>query len=126
MALIDVAELLTDPDFCDEYTIQRVTQSIDNNGRAVESIMDAPGYGSVQPVSSATLELFPDLVRASGQLQVFTRDILRSATAATAPDGIIWRGLNYRVQALSEWPHAGVGMVVAILIRLDFVGEAPA
>ena len=125
MALIDITALLTDPDFCDGYTIQRVTQSIDNNGRAVESLIEVPGYGSLQPATNKTLELFPDMERNSGMLQVFTRDTLRAATATTAPDRIVWHGQTYRVQALNEWPHAGAGMRVAILSLYDFLDEAP-
>lgn len=123
--LIDVTDLLIDPDFCDDYTIQRVTQGVDNFGRAAETIIELPGYGSVQPVSNRTLELFPDLERVTGMMQVYTRDTLNAATVTTSPDRIVWQGSTYRVQAMSEWPHSGGGFVVAILSLYDLLAPAP-
>lgn len=126
MALIDVTALLVDPDFASVFHVERRIQYIDDHGRAIESrerFYDCSG--SIQPISGKTLDLFPDLIRSSDQLEIWTTTRLSAPTERTAGDIVIWQEREYTVDAVRDWSDWGAGFVVAVVSMRAFVAADP-
>lgn len=125
MALIDVSELLTDPDFVDDITVLRSVRSVNDVGRAV----DTPGayytYGCVQPAKEVQLLQIPDLERAGSYISVVTPFRLLALTETTAPDQVVWNGKYYQVSVVRDWTNYGEGFVEAICQLTDLVTDGP-
>lgn len=115
MALIDVSELLTDPDFVDPFTIARRTQVM-VNGRATFTTAVTDGSGSVQINAPEVLDRFPDAGRPDHWIRIYTltRLIAQDETAGTYGDVITWRSRTYQVKAVDDWGNYGVGYVKAL------------
>lgn len=114
MALLDLTELMTDADFVDDFTIVRKAQSVSNTGRTVTTSTNEAAIGSVQAASGKTLELFPDLARAQGQIEIWTQSRLHAPAEGSAADEIQWDGRRYTVAAVRDWRNWGPGWNVAI------------
>ena len=122
MALIDVSELLVDPDFVDQIdTIQRV-KGVDSNGRTIMIATPRVITGSVQPASGEALQMLPDLVRTSGMLEIWTQSILTVDTDSRAADIIVWKGNRYIVAAkVDDYQNYGAGYTHAVLTLQDVI-----
>lgn len=121
MALIDLTEIVMDPDFGDSFTIVRRGQVIDDHGRASQTEALSSAFGSVQAASGKTLELFPDLARTSGQVEIYTTTALRAAADGRAADDILWAGMRYTVVAVRDWMNWGAGWNLAIANQVDLL-----
>lgn len=120
MALLDVTELLLDPDCVSTFDLERRTEYVGSNGRATIAFERFPDLvGSIQPISGKTLELFPDLARASDQIEIYTMSRLLVATYRTAGDMIVWQSRRYTVLAVRDFTNYGAGFVVAIAALRD-------
>jgi hypothetical protein len=127
MALLDVSELMWDPDFCDEFTYVRNFVTINNYGEAVQTPTTLTAYGSIQPINSRTYDIFPDLTRISGSLECYTTTALTCvSTNPLASDLVLWNGLTYVVQAISsDYSNWGGGHYVAVLALQDLLSADP-
>jgi hypothetical protein len=114
MALLDVSELLSDPDFADDFTILRSVRTVDNTGRTVDTPGAYYSYGCIQPAKEAQLKQLPELERVGSFISVVTPFRLLALTSTTAPDQIIWRCGTYRVKVVRDWTNFGEGFVEAI------------
>lgn len=114
MPLLDVSELLSDPDFADDITVIRSGRTMGTDGRVV----DTPGtyytYGNVQPTSGASLQQLPEAERVGSFITVVTPFRLLVLTDSTAPDQVIWQDRNYRVKHVNDWSVYGNGFTEAI------------
>ena len=86
MALIDVSQLLTDPDFVNSFIVLRSVQGVDDHGRTTESQVQLAATGSVQPAGKRTYEMFPEAARVSGALEVYTMFRLSPPTEQISSD----------------------------------------
>lgn len=116
MALLDVSELMTDPDFVDQtISIVRTAITVGANGRATESITNHPGIrASVQPASGQQLRLLPDAAQQNGAIQIFTTFILQPTAPGYNADQVLWEGNTYTVENLSRYTNWGSGFVRAV------------
>lgn len=114
MPLIDVTDVLSDPDFVDDFTVIRSTRTVDQHGHAI----DLPGqfytFGSIQPTNGNTLMLLPEAERVGSFITIYTMFPLISLSDTTAPDRIIWHNKTYQVKMLNDWTDYGQGWVRAI------------
>jgi hypothetical protein len=115
--MIDVSELIEDPDFAFPYTVIRRTGKW-VNARFV--VNDPPErlayYGSVQPATTRDLEQAGIGDNEHGIMKFFCRqpkDIYltdnfdESGEYAQVSDEIEFRGLLYKVIKISPWQHGG-------------------
>lgn len=114
MPLVDVTELLSDPDFVEDFTVVRSTRTMDQHGRVVDLPGQFSTYGSVQPTSGSTLMLLPEAERIGGFITVVTMFPLIALSDSTAPDRIIWHNKTYQVKMLNDWSEYGQGFVQAV------------
>lgn len=126
MALIDVTELLTDPDFVDEVQRERRVQSVTSKGRlAFTSAFDTI-VASVQAAAPGdVLARFPDAGNPDAWVRVYTMTPLTAFDEAAGlyGDVLTWRGSRYQVRTTDDWLNYGAGYVKA-LARLIPAGAA--
>lgn len=112
MALIDVNELLDDPDFCDPLTFDRRTQVVGNNGLATfTTIAGISIVGSVQPGGPDLLARVPNAANPSQWIRVYTATILIPHDEALGIYGDVlnWSGKRYQVRTADDWSQYGAG-----------------
>jgi hypothetical protein len=115
MALIDVTELLSDPDFVDEFAFARRTQVM-VNGRVTFTTQDSTALGSVQINAPEVLDRFPDAGRPDHWIRIYTltRMVAQDEAAGTYGDLVAWQGRTYQVKAVDDWSNYGAGYVKAL------------
>lgn len=120
MPMLDVMDVLLDPDFCEELTIQRRQQGTDAKGRAALTVttIDPKPFGVVEPVADQPMVRGPDQQNLPRLLSVHTPFRLRGPSRDGAgvdfqPDLIIWNGDPYVVNKVQDYSHYGAGWVQA-------------
>lgn len=121
--MIDVSELMTDPDFVQPVTIMRRTDTVGTDGLTIVLETAFPGVlASVQPAGGDTLALLPEALRVGGVLSIWTAFSLRQASGTALSDEVIWRGARYVVMTLTDWGLPQNGFYEAALVRKELVG----
>lgn len=114
MPLLDVSEIIADPDFSDDIVVIRFTRTMDTHGR----VIDTPGtyytYGCVQPAPESKLLILPELERVGSFISVITPFRLIPLTSTTAPDQVTWQNRSYSVRDVRDWSTYGNGFVEGI------------
>lgn len=106
MALIDVTEVLTDPNFLNPVQIIVQTATVNQYGQ--NSIVDSAPintYGSVQPASSKEVERLPETMRVRNIRKFWVKANL----GTNYPVKIISGGITYQVLNVGDWMTYGAG-----------------
>lgn len=117
---LDISFLLSDPDFCAAFTVERCVESVDDKGRAQLVSDTVPWRGVVQPATPRELERLPEGDRDRESITVYSRDPLRmgqrpaSDSGGPAADVILWQGQRYEVASVEPW--SGYVRVLATLL----------
>lgn len=126
MPLLDVTDILHDPDFMDLITVRRRADSVDAYGRSSLTSTDTENVGAV-----ITMATGDDLRRFDvGQVQgrailVITEFRLHSAKEGNQPDQVLWDGGIYTVYDLQQYNRYGAGFVEAIAISMEASDPSP-
>ncbi|TXH35301.1 MAG: hypothetical protein E6Q98_16040 [Rhodospirillaceae bacterium] len=115
MALLDVTDVLTDPDFTSTIRIARSTESIGETGRAViaQQVIDNI-LAVVTPGQGTKSETLADLMRVQGVVTVHTQFRLSDGRPDGKPDVVTWSGADYIVLSVNDFSQFGAGFVMAI------------
>lgn len=124
MALLDVTELLSDPDFIDSFLVRRNVEMVDSHGRAQMVLQEISAYGSVQASSGQSLRQLADMGRTEDSIDVYTTFPLNTITAVTAADIVVWNGQEYTVTLVRPWQNFGPGFSVATCTLKPFVAAS--
>lgn len=118
MALIDVTDLLADPDFVEPapLTVRRSAVSVNEHGRKVATPSVSLFTAVVTQNGGADLVRGPDGSMISGDIVIHTTFRL------TEEDDVIWKGTTYTVKNVRDWSSFGRGFVCAIAIRRPLNG----
>lgn len=114
MPLIDVVELLYDPDFAQDFTVVRFVRTVSAQGLTVDSPGLFATYGVILPLSGAQLAMLPEAERTGSFITVITPFALYALTDTTAPDQVQWHGRNYQVRSVNDWTDWGQGFTSAV------------
>ena len=120
MPLIDVSDVLDDPDFATTFTVARKTQSIDNFGRASESGTTTTQTGVVYPASGRNLVRSAEGEMITGDIVVVTKYRLTEGNGATTQADVIgWGGTTYTVINTNDFSEYGAGFIKATCLKLS-------
>jgi len=120
MALLDVSEILTDPDFSSRIKVKRRKQTIDVNGRSVETSETFDIIAVVTSDSPNDLNRGdPDYEFSNNAISVVTRFQLIGQTEGYLPDVVIFAGNNYVVADINSYPQFGQGCYQTTCISMD-------
>lgn len=126
MALIDVSEALTDPDFIDLLSYVRRSVAIGQDGLGVAVDSGPIAFSGVVTAGSGdTLNRIPEGERVSGNITIHTKTRLQSGSAEVTADIVTWRNAQYVVSRVSDYSNFGTGFVAAECDLLPIHG-APA
>jgi hypothetical protein len=117
MALLDVSELLADPDFCDQIT--RIARSV-TLVKGETTIAETSGmiYGSVQGAEKEDLEKVPEAAILSDIIRVYSNSRLYPERPSGYSDIIVWKGARYAVKTVPEdFMHFGGGHCMALAVK---------
>lgn len=115
MALLDVSEVLIDPDFMDLITGTRYAQTVASTGMAANTTTALTFYGVVTSDSGDILERIATGERVKGNIVIHTVFRLRDGSGANqTADTVIWDGSTYTVSKVNNYSHFGRGFVSAI------------
>src|SRR5689334_2163565 len=127
MPLLDVSDILTDPDFAEPdgaLQLIRRTRTTGSDGRTVLSTQTLPLSGNVQPAPGSKLQLLPEGARVEGAIEITTQTLLYAQTNATAADIVVWQGRQYQAELVEPWGSYGAGFCSAVCTLMSMT-EAP-
>lgn len=113
MPLLDVSDVLLDPDFADTITVYRQAVTVGSDGRSVR-VQTAFNTGAViTPDKFSTLQRQAEGANVSETITVTTQFRLTSLTDGYDADEILWNGKRYVVIAVGDCTRYGAGFVEA-------------
>ncbi len=114
MAFLDVTEVLLDPDFMDTGLIcNRMTQTVDDHGRAQNTVASTPFAAVVTSDKGDILHRNADGSRIIGSITLHTMFRLMDGSADYDADEVVWAGRTYTVVNVNDYSHFGRGFVCA-------------
>lgn len=115
--MIDVSRLITDPDFCEPFTIRRRVGKWEA-GRFVTTPEDTAVNGIVEPTNGDDLEQVPEGDRVSGMMTFYTKQPVYLAQDKQQSDELIWRGKLYKAVQILDWSRHGFYKVIASFVEV--------
>lgn len=109
MPLLDVTDVLLDPDFCETLTVTRSTQGgiVDHVPAFTAATLSITAV--VQPAGSNDLQRLLDAEYTRGGVTVFGY----GADVLQVEDTFMWQGDTYTVIGTDDWSRYGAGFVKA-------------
>lgn len=115
MGLVNVSEIMADPDFVSAFSIKRPRADFDAAG--VFGVLDyetITAIGVVQPASPETIQMLPEGERSTEIIEVWSATpMVKSNASDTLSDVIVYGGRSYRVSKLENWTAHGYSYAVA-------------
>lgn len=122
--MLDVSDVLNDPDFRQDFTVTRSVETVNLKGRGETSSEIIPASGCIVPATPRQLERLPEAERSSEIMAIYSNVQLTPGSETLAPDQVTWRGRNYRVVSLDDYADYG-GWCVALAAAVDMQGREP-
>lgn len=117
MALIDVSDLLRDPDFTNVVTLIRRAVTVNGHGENVMTENACYITAVVQGDNTETLDKLPEGARLSDILTVFYRGTLTAERPGGYADIIVWQGKRYQVkEVVEDFMNYGAGFTKAYCV----------
>jgi len=114
MALLDVSEIVLDPDFADAIVCKRRSQTIGTNGRATNAApVETTFYGVVTEYDGDILERMEIGDKIKGSITIHSKFPLIEGAPGQTADIIAFRGREYTVARVENYSHFGAGFTAA-------------
>lgn len=113
MPLLDVSEILSDPDFMTAMVCERNLQTVGTNGLATETTRNYKFTGVVTSDSGSILDRIDSGQRIKGSIVIHTRFVLTAGSGSEGSDVVQWNGRRYTVQNVNDYSQYGRGFVAA-------------
>ena len=115
MALIDVSELLTDPDFTNTVTLVRRSSTVDTYGENTMVETSSSITAVVKGANTESLERVPEGARLSDLIDVYYKGQLTAESPGGYADIIVWQGKRYQVfEVVEDFMNYGAGFTKAV------------
>ncbi len=116
MPLLDVSDIVTDPDFADTFDVIRTTVGVGSGGRnEVTATQTFPGVvGTVTQNAGVALQRLAEGERTTSIISVLTPFRLTDGAGPLGADQVVWSGRTYTVMNVSDWSRFGAGFVRAL------------
>lgn len=114
MALLDVSDIVTDPDFMDTGLVcERNAQTVNESGLATNTTTKTRFSAVVTSNNGDILERMAAGERIKGSITLHTRFALREGRAGFTADVVEWRGRRYTVSEVMDYSNFGRGFFSA-------------
>jgi hypothetical protein len=107
--MIDVSDIVVDPDLAEAFTIYRTTGAFGEGGWIANEPTVVPAKGVVTVVNEKELEMIPEGDRVKGAMNFYTTTPINvtSQAGSNISDEIEWKGERYRVVSIAPWVSFG-------------------
>lgn len=109
--MINVAELIHDPDFCQPYTLYRKTTVL-VGGKSVPKEKALERRGVIIAANTKDLLQVPEGDRVKGIIAVYDTEPLQVTNDTGTSDEIVWHNERYRLFQI--WPYKDYGFYKAL------------
>lgn len=113
--MINIAEIIHDPDFCQPYTLYRKT-TVFVGGRPKTSEKAIPRSGVIVAANTKDLLQVPEGDRSKGIMAVYDTEPLLVTNETGTSDEFLWQGERYRL--FQVWPYKDYGYYKALGERI--------
>ena len=114
MALLDVSDVLLDPDFADaRIQCLRNTQTVGDDGIGVNTAQTLRFTGVVTSNAGDLLKRQAQGEHIEGSITIHSRFLLSAGGADQTADIVVWQGRRYTVSAVNDYSHFGRGFMAA-------------
>ena len=118
MALLDVSDLVIDPDFTNGFALIKRAASINQYGEMNLAETTTNVFGVIQNINNETLKRFPDAAEFSDGIQVWYKGKLEAQSAGGYCDVIVWQGQRFLVKIVTEqFMNWGAGWTSALCAK---------
>ncbi|MCM3141662.1 hypothetical protein [Brevibacillus sp. MER 51] len=114
--MINVSEVITDPDFAQQFQVFRKSGEW-SKGRSGSSEVPIIMTGIVTVADAKTLEQLPEGDRVTGLMCFYSTQELHTTREEGTSDQIEWRGERYRVKQV--FPYGDYGYFKAVGQRME-------
>ena len=132
MALLDLVDLLFDPDFSQPWgavKLIRAVETVSDDGLAVYTRAKPVVLNCVVNPVSIDQSLLPDLANIQARIEVYTIERLNTLTDGKPADIIEWEGKYYTVMNVRDYTRFGAGFTVGTCEQVNLqsadLGERP-
>ena len=115
--MINVKELIHDPDFCETFTLRHKT-GVWVDGLFQTTATDTSVTGVVRPATGKELELLPEGDRMKDTKVFYTWEKVQVAEDENASDEFLWKGSRYKALQVKDWSSHGFYETMA-----SYIGE---
>lgn len=114
--MIDVSELMSDPDFAQPFQVVRSTGSFANEGEYTRTPTTLNMTGVIQPATTEDVTNFlPEGERQKSAIRIWCAQEIRMADGNGAEaDEIVWQGKRHRVAHAKPWNTQGYWFAIAV------------
>jgi hypothetical protein len=117
LALIDVSELLVDPDFVDAISLITRTSTPNTYGENTLSESTVVSVGSVQPAAGKTVRRLPEQLQTANVSSFWFKGEIKTTDGGTTyPMILVFKGKRYQVQMVFDWTNFGQGWSEGVCI----------
>jgi hypothetical protein len=109
VGLIDVADILCDPDFTDALTLINRTSSVSGLGENVIKETPVCTFGSVQPASGKTIQRLPEALRVGNVSSFWLKGKITVSEPGKYTSVIAFQGRRYQIQMVFDYTNWGQG-----------------
>lgn len=114
MSLVNVADVINDPLFSQQFNIERFTGAFANEGEYDRgTAITLPRYGSIQPAREDDLNLLPEGQRDGKFIKCYVLQEIRMGNGTVESDNILWDNRKYRVVHSKLYKDYGYWFVIA-------------
>ncbi|MDD2775506.1 MAG: hypothetical protein PHU06_06095 [Gallionella sp.] len=108
MPFFDVSDVLLDPDFAQQFTVERFQQTVDENGRAVNTPVKLTLVGVIVP-RPAILVQVEEGQRVIAKIEVYVAFRLTPGVGTVPADVVVYNQRYYRVESVDDFTDFGNG-----------------
>lgn len=109
MALIDVSDLLLDPDFINNVSLIHRTTVVNSFGKNELTETSVDTFGSVQPAPVKEIQRLPEALRMSDVRKFWIKAEILSDGDSQYPDIILFQGKRFQIINTEPWMNYGAG-----------------
>lgn len=123
MPLLDVTDVLLDPDFLDTSPVaQRNAQTVGDDGMAVNTTTEIPFAGVITSLNGSVLQRVAEGSHVTDTITIHTPFKLIAGQAGLDADVVVWSGLHWTVTNVNSYSQYGRGFVAATCTMKELTG----
>lgn len=114
--MIDVSEVVSDPDLCSSFTILRTTGTFEAGGWVPNTPTVISAFGAVRNTSGKEVDMIPeaDRIHESITIRTVTQIFETSEDLSQTSDIFQWQGDKYRLMNVKNYSEQGYWFALGV------------